>query len=338
MAAFRLPPPAFSRAPARGGAAAAPSPRSTARRATSTPIRSTRCRRSPGRSELADPLRRRADVPGAIGSDRIVMKPSPIQVTLLGDGRWVEPAPAHIRNLLTRSFANTGRFAFVSSASVGPLPDFTLMTDVEQLRGRAPARGRRSRPGRGVDDAERGARRRRPAVASRRFSADRRGGGHRRARDRLRLRGGERRAAPGGRALGERGDDRGGGGLAADPVELGPVPPHRLERLPVALGGRRRWRGRGRTRCRPGAWRRAAAASEGWRPQPAAATMRGAEQDGVLGRARPRAAGGVGVELHQQRVAGVAAGDVQRLDAHAVGAQRLEDVAEAERDGDAVRQ
>ena len=85
-------------------------------------------------------------VPGAIGSDRIVMKPSPIQVTLLGDGRWVEPAPAHVRNLLTRSLANTGRFAFVSSASVGPLPDFTLMTDVERFEaellpaGGAPAR------------------------------------------------------------------------------------------------------------------------------------------------------------------------------------------------------
>ena len=85
-------------------------------------------------------------MPGAIGSDRIVMKPSPIQVTLLGDGRWVEPAPAHVRNLLTRSLANSGRFAFVSAASVGPLPDFTLMTDVERFEaellpaGGAPAR------------------------------------------------------------------------------------------------------------------------------------------------------------------------------------------------------
>jgi cholesterol transport system auxiliary component len=69
-------------------------------------------------------------VPGAIATDRIVMKPSPIQVTLLGDGRWVEGAPTHIRDLLTRSFANTGRFALVTSATVGPLPDYTLMSDV----------------------------------------------------------------------------------------------------------------------------------------------------------------------------------------------------------------
>lgn len=84
--------------------------------------------------------------PGAIGSDRIVMKPSPIQVTLLGDGRWVEAAPAHLRSVLARSFANTGRFAFVTTSTVGPLPDFTLMTDIESFEaqlqppGGAPAR------------------------------------------------------------------------------------------------------------------------------------------------------------------------------------------------------
>ncbi len=67
----------------------------------------------------------------AVAGDRIVMKPNALQVTLIGDGRWVEPAPAHVRNLVARSLANTGRYAFVTTASVGPLPDFTLMTDVD---------------------------------------------------------------------------------------------------------------------------------------------------------------------------------------------------------------
>ena len=83
---------------------------------------------------------------GAIGGDRIVMRPTPIQVTLLGDGRWVEPAPAHLRDVIARSFANTGRFAYVSTGSVGPLPDFTLLVDIESFEaqllppGGAPAR------------------------------------------------------------------------------------------------------------------------------------------------------------------------------------------------------
>ena len=67
-------------------------------------------------------------------------------MTLLGDGRWVEAAPTHIRNVIARSFANTGRFAFVTTAAVGPLPDFTLLTDVDSFEaqilppGGAPAR------------------------------------------------------------------------------------------------------------------------------------------------------------------------------------------------------
>lgn len=71
--------------------------------------------------------------PGAIGSDRIVMKPNALQVTLLGDGRWVEATPAHIRNIIARSFANTGRFAFVTTSAIGPLPDFTLLTDIDSF-------------------------------------------------------------------------------------------------------------------------------------------------------------------------------------------------------------
>jgi cholesterol transport system auxiliary component len=67
----------------------------------------------------------------AIGSDRIVMKPNALRVTLIGDGRWVEPAPAHVRTLVARSLAATGRYALVTTASIGPLPDFTLMTDLD---------------------------------------------------------------------------------------------------------------------------------------------------------------------------------------------------------------
>lgn len=69
--------------------------------------------------------------PASVASDRIVMKPNALQVTLIGDGRWVEPAPAHVRNLVARSLANTGRYALVTTANVGPLPDFTLMTDID---------------------------------------------------------------------------------------------------------------------------------------------------------------------------------------------------------------
>lgn len=90
---------------------------------------------------VADPT-----VPGSASTDRIVVKPDALQVTLLGDGRWIEPTPTLIRNLLARSFANSGRFAFVTTSSVGPLPDFTLLSDLDTFevqilpQGGAPAR------------------------------------------------------------------------------------------------------------------------------------------------------------------------------------------------------
>lgn len=76
------------------------------------------------------------NVSGALGSDRIVLKPNAIQITLLGDGRWAEPTPQLVRNLLVRSFSNTGRFAYVTGAAVGPLPDFTMLIDIESFEAR----------------------------------------------------------------------------------------------------------------------------------------------------------------------------------------------------------
>jgi cholesterol transport system auxiliary component len=75
---------------------------------------------------VADP-----SVSGAVGSERIVVRPTALQVAFLGDGRWVEPGPVMIRNLIARSLANSNRLAMVSTNSVGPLPDFTILTDVE---------------------------------------------------------------------------------------------------------------------------------------------------------------------------------------------------------------
>ncbi|WP_111430433.1 ABC-type transport auxiliary lipoprotein family protein [Rhodobacteraceae bacterium DSL-40] len=71
---------------------------------------------------------------GAIASDRIVIKPDALQVAFLGDGRWVDPAPVLIQQLLTRSLSSTGRFGLVTTNSTGPLPDHTLVVDIEAFQ------------------------------------------------------------------------------------------------------------------------------------------------------------------------------------------------------------
>ena len=79
--------------------------------------------------------------PAVISTERIVMKPSAVEVTLLPDGRWADIAPAHVREVLTRSFANTERFSLVTRGTTGPIPDYTLMIDIESFEARRPAAG-----------------------------------------------------------------------------------------------------------------------------------------------------------------------------------------------------
>lgn len=77
------------------------------------------------------------DVPvasGGVGTDRILIKPGPLRVAYLPDGRWVDPAPVHVQSLMVRSLAGTGRFGFVGGQSTGPLPDYVLLTDLQAFQ------------------------------------------------------------------------------------------------------------------------------------------------------------------------------------------------------------
>lgn len=67
---------------------------------------------------------------GALTSDRIVIKPTPLQVQSLPDARWVNETIDHVQLLLVRSLANSGRFALVTGAGTGPAPDYVLLTDL----------------------------------------------------------------------------------------------------------------------------------------------------------------------------------------------------------------
>ncbi|MBP0482199.1 ABC-type transport auxiliary lipoprotein family protein [Sagittula salina] len=71
---------------------------------------------------------------GALTSDRIVIKPTPLELQTLPDARWVNDAAAHFQLLLVRSLANSGRFSLVTSAGSGPSPDYVLMTDLQAFQ------------------------------------------------------------------------------------------------------------------------------------------------------------------------------------------------------------
>jgi cholesterol transport system auxiliary component len=71
---------------------------------------------------------------GALSSDRILIKPTALQIASLPDARWVNETTELVQLLLVRSLANSDRFALVTSAGLGPPPDFVLMTDLRAFQ------------------------------------------------------------------------------------------------------------------------------------------------------------------------------------------------------------
>lgn len=85
---------------------------------------------APGRRHLIVELPRSA---GAVSSDRILIKPVPYQAEYLPDGRWSDAAPALVQTLLVASFQNAGGFRLVGRAAAGLMPDYTLMTELQEF-------------------------------------------------------------------------------------------------------------------------------------------------------------------------------------------------------------
>ncbi|MCC6000976.1 MAG: membrane integrity-associated transporter subunit PqiC [Pararhodobacter sp.] len=70
---------------------------------------------------------------GALATDRILIRPVPVQAQYLPDGRWSEPTPALVQTLLVASFQNLGGFRLVGRAAAGLQPDYTLMTELQDF-------------------------------------------------------------------------------------------------------------------------------------------------------------------------------------------------------------
>jgi cholesterol transport system auxiliary component len=71
---------------------------------------------------------------GALATDRILIKPLPYQAQYLPDGRWSEPAPELVQTLLVTSFQNLGGFRLVGRTGAGLMPDYTLMTELQEFQ------------------------------------------------------------------------------------------------------------------------------------------------------------------------------------------------------------
>ncbi|GGH43417.1 ABC transporter [Frigidibacter albus] len=71
---------------------------------------------------------------GALATDRILIKPEAFQAQYLPDAQWSEPAPALVQTLLVTSFQNLGGFRLVGRTGAGLMPDYTLMTELQEFQ------------------------------------------------------------------------------------------------------------------------------------------------------------------------------------------------------------
>ncbi|SFI66014.1 ABC-type transport auxiliary lipoprotein family protein [Albimonas pacifica] len=85
----------------------------------------------------------------SVNTDRIAIKPNPLQVKYFSGSRWVDRAPLVVQRLMVESFENSGAVSSVSQSSVGLRNDFTVVTDLREFQGElqeGPAQGPDAKP------------------------------------------------------------------------------------------------------------------------------------------------------------------------------------------------
>lgn len=69
-----------------------------------------------------------------IDSDRIALRPSPIEIKYFAGARWVDRAPRMVQILLVESFENTGKIVAVGRQSIGLRPDFSVKSELREFQ------------------------------------------------------------------------------------------------------------------------------------------------------------------------------------------------------------
>ena len=73
---------------------------------------------------------------GALNTDRILIRPSPLQAQYLPGVRWADPAPQMLQTLLLRSLTETGAFQSVGRRPIGSIGDFAVLTELTEFGAR----------------------------------------------------------------------------------------------------------------------------------------------------------------------------------------------------------
>lgn len=67
---------------------------------------------------------------GALETDRIMIRPNPLQAQYLPDVRWGDPTPEMVQNLMLRAIARSNAVRYVGRTPLGPGGDYAVVTEL----------------------------------------------------------------------------------------------------------------------------------------------------------------------------------------------------------------
>jgi cholesterol transport system auxiliary component len=74
---------------------------------------------------------------GAIATDRIMIRPEPLQAQYLPGVRWPDPAQEMVQTMILRTLLQTGALASVGRRPIGTLGDFALLSELTDFQAEA---------------------------------------------------------------------------------------------------------------------------------------------------------------------------------------------------------
>lgn len=72
--------------------------------------------------------------PGALSTDRILIRPNPLQAAYLPDAQWAEETPVMVQTLMVRAIEDTNAFRYVGRRPLGASGDYALVTELTDFQ------------------------------------------------------------------------------------------------------------------------------------------------------------------------------------------------------------
>lgn len=79
--------------------------------------------------------------PGGLMTDRIMIRPRPLQAQYLTDGQWGSETPEMMQTLIVRTLEDSNGFRYVGRRPLGSFGDYVLISELTDLHAEAAAEG-----------------------------------------------------------------------------------------------------------------------------------------------------------------------------------------------------